>query len=411
MTDGARLKLWMLNQYAVGPNQAGGTRHAGLARGLALHGVDSLIIASPRSYMSGETPIDLKDAEAEEPQFMWLRAPSYSGNSVGRILNMLAFAVKATLVPLFIVARRRLDRPDVVMGSSPSLFAALAAWGLAKATGAKFILEIRDIYPKTIIALGHASRFHPFVVLLGCVERFLYRRAELVVSPLQRAGHHVNATVRAEKDWVWIPNYVDLARTPEPEEVRETAIPFRIVYTGTHGIANALDTVLIAADILRHRGVEFWFYGAGVAKSALRMQAEELKLTNAHFQDPVPKDQVVTVQQDADALLLVVRDSPLYEDGFSANKLYDYLAAGRPIIMASNAPDNPVAECAAGVTVAPENPQALADGIVDLMSKKPQERAEMGKRGRELVRRTYDLPIVARALAEALKGLFVEDGG
>ena len=197
---------------------------------------------------------------------------------------------------------------------------------------------------------------------------------------------------------------MDLAQASEPRPAKVHPRPFSVVYTGQHGVANSLDTVLEAARLLND-DVEFRLYGDGVAKPQLLEKAARLKLTNVVFENPVPKEQVSEIQQAADAVLLMIRDSPLWEDGFSPNKLYDYLASGRPVIFAAQVSHNPVAESSAGITIRPEDPKALAEGIVGLTTISAEARDEMGRRGRDLVASTYDLPVVAQNLARVLQTL------
>lgn len=397
------MKLWIVNQYAGTPNQPGHTRHWALAQEMSRSGIDSLIIASPTSYMTRSPSKPLARLTTHGAvSFLWLSAPAYRGNGLGRIINMLAFAFKAVMLPLAFLARGQLDRPAAVIGSSPSLFSAASAWCLAKFTRSAFVLEVRDIYPKTITALGYGAPSHPYVRLLGLLEKLLYRRADLIVSPLQAMGTHVEKTIGKLPDWAWVPNSVDTDEVPPPHPIRETPRPFKLTYAGAHGVPNSLQTIIQAAELLSGEDIEIRLIGDGISKKALIEEASRLQVNSVRFHDPVPKCEIFAHLQESDGLLFTIQSSPLFEDGFSPNKLYDYLASGRPVVISTDAPFNPVADAQAGITVSPQDPAALAAGIRELIAMPPDQRAMMGRRGREHVESHYALRTTAAVLAEAL---------
>lgn len=405
------MHVWIVNQYAAGANEAGCTRHAGLAKELKKNGFHTLIVSSPRSYMSG-APTELASKQQggkRTSRFLWLKAPSYSGNGLGRIVNMAVFALKSLVVPAIRVWRGRLVRPSIIVGVTPSMFAATSALLLAKIVRCPFVLEVSDLYPKTITSLGHASPRHPYIRLLSFLERLLYRRADFILSPLQRMGDHVERTIGQRRPGAWVPNHVDLDLSEVPTPVNMNSQPFKIIYTGTHGLANSLETLLQAAQLLNDADVVIELFGDGVAKAGLQQQSKEMGLTNVTFKDPVRKHVIPLVLENADGLVLPVIDSPLYDDGLSPNKLYDYLAAGRPTIIATNSPHNPVSENCAGLTVAPEDPEALAEGIRLLMDTSLEERAAMGVRGRKVVETVYNLSVVTRTYVECFRKLSVRN--
>lgn len=346
-----------------------------------------------------ETHATRKDAN---PEFFWIKAPNYSGNGLARLLNMITFGLKCVALPYVAVVTRKNRKPSLVWGSSPSLFAGVSAWALSKLLHTPFVLEIRDIYPQSIVALGRASSRHPFIRALRSIEKFLYRRANLIISPLKHVDVHVESSIGRSRPFIWVPNYADLSQRPEPTPAAESPDPFVIVYTGTLGLANEMSVAVEALALLQEDGVELHLYGAGVALPALKRQAESLGLGNIRFMEPLPKPQIYQVQSRADALLIIVKDSPLYEFGLSPNKLYDYLASGSPTIYVCAASYDPVAEVGAGISVPSVTPQALAEAVRELKQMPARARTEMGRRGRALVSQEYDVTIVARRLADAL---------
>lgn len=402
------MTLWVVNQYALPPDRAGITRNHALADQMLPLGVETVIVASPTSYLTRRDPDRAPRPPVDRTRripYVWVDAPAYRRNGVMRVVNMLVFALGAVVVPLLRLLRRQVPRPDLVLGSSPTLFAGLSAWVLARVLRVPFVLEVRDLHPLSITELTGVSPRHPYIRLLARLEAFLYRRCDLVVSPLQGAGDHVASTIGTPRPWVWIPNSVDVAQVPLTRADASATSPFTFVYAGAHGLANSLDVLVEAAELLRDEPVRFVLYGDGVAKPELRARAERLHLTNLEFADPVPKTEVHARLAAADALVFLLHDSALFDHGLSANKLYDYLAAARPVLFASNSVHNPVAASQSGVTVRAASAAALAEGARRLMLTPHDERQEMGLRGRSYVQQHFNLRDLAEILAERLRAL------
>jgi len=177
------------------------------------------------------------------------------------------------------------------------------------------------------------------------------------------------------------------------------------MYVGGHARYHGLDVILEAAALLeraRDHAVRFVFVGDGPEKARLVARAQELRLGNVEFRGLVPKRQVPVVMQDADAFVLKFRDLPLLRFGASPIKLFDYLAAGRPVIYACNSRNNAVEEAMAGLTVPSEDAAGLADAVRRLQAMSVEERMAMGANGREYVKRHRDTRLLAERLERAL---------
>jgi len=400
----------MVNHYAVSPSQSGGTRHFTLGRELVRRGHDVTIVASNFDYQTAGDrlpPGEVQGVETVEGvRFLWLRTPPYRGNTIGRLRNMLAFAAR--------VRGGRpmagLGRPDVVLGSSPHPFAALAAQSLARRHRVPFVLEVRDLWPQSLVDLGNISTYHPFILLLSAVERRLYRGADRIVSLLPNAAPHMVARGASAERIAIVPNGVDLSSVGDPEPPGPSEL-FTVAYAGAHGVANDLGTVLEAAALLRGRPdaghIRFRLIGDGPLKPALKAEAAARGLANVAFDDALPKDMIHAWLQRADAFLMPLKDSPTFRWGVSPNKLFDYLASARPVVYAVNSSNNPVADAGAGVVVPPSDAQAMAGAVLQLAGTPPAERWAMGLRGRDYAMRNHTFPLLAekleRVLAEAVR--------
>jgi glycosyltransferase involved in cell wall biosynthesis len=147
------------------------------------------------------------------------------------------------------------------------------------------------------------------------------------------------------------------------------------------------------------------FIGEGTEKTALMRRASEVGLRSVSFEGRVPKSRIPTLAAGADGFVINVKGLPVYRYGISPNKLFDYLAARRPVIFASSARNNPVAEAGAGITVPPENPPAVAEAVRRLVSLSSEERDEMGLRGRRYVEAHHSYERLGERLEEALEEL------
>ncbi|WP_354687885.1 glycosyltransferase family 4 protein [Cupriavidus necator] len=400
--------VWILNHYAQEPdNGSGGTRHFHLAQHLASSGWQATVIAA-NAVGSIERPLEAGELSRldsiRDVAFLWVRTPLYEGDGAGRILNMLAYSWQTL--------RRRttrvLPRPDVVIGSSVHPFAAAAGALLARRFKVPFVFEVRDLWPQTLVDMGRLREWDWRTWALRKLEAWLYRRAARIVVLLPHASEYITPLGIPKERITWIPNGVDLSLfPPTPARTAEASGRFTLMYFGSHGQANGLDNVLQAMKLVQQRPegrhIMLRMVGDGLLKSALMAQAQRLGLDNVSFEPPVPKRRIPALAMEADAFVIAVRDLPqLYRYGISMNKLFDYLAAARPVVIASNAANNPVAESAAGLTVAAEQPEALADAILSIAAAPLETRLRMGRAGREYVERNHSFQHLAQCLATVL---------
>lgn len=405
------MKILIVSQYAVPASTVGITRHFALAKPLVGRGHEVTILASSFQHWTRQEtlPPDAGDVAVEVQdgvRFVWVRTPPYRRNGLARIGNMLAFARRALAADV----QARLGSFDVVMGSSPPLFAAWSAARLASRLGVPFVLEVRDLWPASLVHLGRVGPRHPLVWALRRLERWLYRRATAIVSVLPDAAESIAAAGGRREAIVWIPNGVDLALLPRADAPRPPAVQegtFTVMYAGAHNLANELDVVLAAAGLLLRSDlgdrVRFVFVGDGPEKARLREVAATMGLSNVAFEDPLPKREVYGRLAAADAYVLALQDLPLYRHGISVNKLYDYLALGRPVIFAAASSNNPVYEADAGISVLPGDPAALSGAVRALVQATPEERARMGRNGRAFIERYHDCAALAIRLERVLQ--------
>lgn len=382
----------VLNHFAVPPGQPGGTRHVELFG--KLEGWTHAIVAARRNLTTGRR-------QAAEPGFVPVWVLPYRGNGVTRVLNWASYAVTAT------VATLRGPRPDVVYASSPHLLAGLAGWVVARVRGARFVLEVRDLWPRVLLDLGRVTESSPVYRLLAALERFLYRRAEHIV---------VLATgTRRVLEGMGVPpgkiSYVPNAADPQdfaPSDCRErlrAAYGFTrttVVYAGAHGPANGLDMVLDAAAKVGDLDLDIVLVGDGVEKQRLIRRAQIEGLANVRFLPPVPKTAVPDLLHAADLGLHVLADVPLFQGCVSPNKVFDYLAAGLPVLTNSPGVVGELVEGARGGWAV--TPHGIADGLREAMEVGPETLVARGTLGRGWIARHQGRRAMAIRLAGVLDG-------
>lgn len=423
-SSGLKPEIWMINQYAITPDLPGGTRHYDFGCELVKAGYSVRIFASDvnlalRRHTKLHDGQLYREEDLNDVRFVWVRAGTYKANNWRRAWNMVSFAANAFRVGW----RLRGARPRAIVGSSPHPLAALGAWILAKATRARFILELRDLWPQALIDMGGLSEHGLAVRGMRLLERFLYRVAEHIVILAPGSENYLIARGVPKDRIAYIPNGVHLRNfgakhdmrnhsavsaspgelAADAEDMVESAA-FTVVYAGAHGPANSLETVLEAASLLAsHPGIRFVLVGDGPSKASLLVRADKLHLENVIFLDPVPKEQMPDLLASADAALITLRAIDAFAYAISPNKLFDYMAAGKPVLCA--VPGDMarlVQDTRAGIAIEPENPQALADAVVRLLETPAEERVAMGGRGRLLIQERYSREQLAKELLAIL---------
>lgn len=406
--------MWIFNHYAVTPDMSAGTRHYDFAKGLAGRGYKTTIFAS--SFLWGqrkELKLDKNEKHKVENfdglNFVWVKTFPYQKNDWRRIVNMVSYMNRAYWLGRKIAGEAcGIEKPDVIIGSSVHLFAVYTAYLLSKRYKVPFIMEVRDLWPQTLIDMG-VSKWHPFIILLRKLEKYLYKRADKIITVLGGADKYIGSLGIKFNGTALVPNGVDL----EGFNIKETNFKnqkpldsgFTVTYAGAIGKANNLDVVIKAAEILYkgHPDIKFLFIGDGQEKTRLSRIVKEKHLNNVKFKDPVPRREIGGVLANADGLLFNLEDSPVFKYGISSNKLFDYLASGKPVIFSCNAANNPVEEAKAGITVSPNNPEKLASSILKLYHMPKKQKEEMGKRGREYVEKYHSIPVLVDKLEEVIK--------
>ncbi len=399
--------VWIFNHDAIEPGGSGATRHYNLSKYLLHYGWRSSVIAASVEYNTGRQRLGKRESvrlsNYNGVDFLWVKVPKYKGNGIGRILNMLTYTFRVMLP----ATTKRLPPPDVIIGSSVHPFAAFAARVIAWRYGVPFVFEVRDLWPQTLIDFGRIKQNSVLAIMLRWLERWLYKRSAKIIV-LMPFAHKYIVPLGIDRDKiVWLPNGVDISWFPEAPLVdKGEHDPFIYMYFGAHGEANGLENLVKAMSIVEedkmHRPIFLHLVGDGPLKGQLIELSKSLALENIVFLPPVPKVEISQLAAKADAFVFNLQDVPVFRFGISSNKLYDFLACGRPILFCSNAKNNPVEEAEAGITVPPGDPAKLAEAMINLALSPYSDRKKMGLSGRLYVEQNNNFNILSKKLSMVL---------
>lgn len=395
------LHILLIHQAFVDLDEAGGTRHTEFARQLVANGHRVTVITSPVSYLTGKE----KGAQNEGlPGYRVLRAATYRSlhrSFFHRLLNFLSFTVSSFFAGLGV------RDVDVVWGTTPPIFQAVTAWALARLKRRPFLLEVRDLWPAFAVEVG-VLRNGALIRASEWLERFLYRHADRIVVNSPGFVEHVKA--RGSKNIVVVPNGADAAMFAAADGNAFRAQhglqgKFVTLYAGAHGLSNDLGIVLQAAQQLQtDTQIALVLVGDGKDKPALQRQAADMELDNVHFVPSLSKMQMPTALAAADACIAILKPIPLYATVYP-NKVFDYMAAGKPVILAIDGVIRSVVEQAgAGIFVPPGDASALATAIRELATK-PEQAKHMGEAGRKYLEKHFDRATLARQMQETIEEL------
>jgi lipopolysaccharide/colanic/teichoic acid biosynthesis glycosyltransferase/glycosyltransferase involved in cell wall biosynthesis len=311
--------------------------------------------------------------------------PSHDNSAIGRILNYASFAISAALTGTALI-----KTPDIVYVYHPPATVGLAAMVIRLFRKAPFVYDIQDLWPDTVALSGMMSR-PAAVTLLDKWCNLVYRCARYIVvlSPgfKQQLVRRGVPPEKIDVIYNWSPETTlhPAAPCPELASMLEGAGYFNVMFAGTMGTAQALDSVLDAAGLCleTHPTVRFVFIGGGVERKRLETKAADLELTNVHFLPRRPMDAMETVLSSADVLLVHLKDHPLFRITIPS-KTQAYMAAGKPVLMAVGGDAaNLVIESGGGLVCEPENPKSLADAVARFVQMSPEERRSMGEAGKK----------------------------
>jgi glycosyltransferase involved in cell wall biosynthesis len=380
------MKILLVNQAFVSPDEPGHTRHFEMAQYLRACGHELVIVASDLNYQTGQRTVERVGLFAEQmiDGVRILRAyifPALHRSYFWRIISFLSFMFTSVWTAFTV------KNVDIVMGTTPPIFQAVSAWFVALIRRKPFLLEVRDLWPEFGVSMGVLK--NPIVIALArWLENFLYARAThiLVNSPAYK--EHMLGKGLPENKITYIPYGTDVDMfNPDVDgsPVRKKLgleNKFVVLYAGALGQANDIDTILRAAERLNHESqIRFVLFGDGKERARLESESKRMNLTNVIFAGVCPKKEMPLVIASSDVCLAILQDVPMFRTTYP-NKVFDYMAAARGTVLVIDGVVREVIESSGGgVFVSPGNEEQLAKTIHELLND-PQRVKQMGLNAR-----------------------------
>lgn len=385
------MRFLILTQYYLPEVGAPQVRLSSFARQLRDAGHEVTVLTGMPNYPSGMVDPDYRGrlfVRESHDGIRVLRTWLYATNEarmIPRLASYLTFCVSS------ILALPAIGKPDVVFVESPPLFLGVSGYLLARLRGARWMLNVSDLWPDTVVEMGVLGPGRALSAAFA-LERWLYRKADWVVGVTVGIRDRLldDKQLPAEKV-LFLPNGADTdlfaPRTRDGALADQLGLDGRqlFLFAGLHGHAQDLPTIVAAANILRDRAdILIGFVGGGPVKSWAMSESERLGLRNVLFVDPQPLAEMPRYWSLARAAVVTLRDMPLF-DGARPSKSFPPMASGVPVLFAGRGEMRDLLEHAgAGIAVPPENPAALAEAI-RLLADDPEGAAEMGRNARGLV--------------------------
>jgi glycosyltransferase involved in cell wall biosynthesis len=400
-------RVLYVSQYFVGADQPGGVRHWQHCQALVRAGHDVTVVTSYVQHKERTVPERYQGKrmvrEEEDGLVVWrtYSTPGYGRDLRSRLSSYTSFALWGGL------AAMKAGKHDVVVASSPPLPAAAAAALIARGRRSTFILEVRDLWPDSAVAMGLVTN-RRIIGVARRMEHYCYRSASRIVALTEGIRDGVVEQGVNPSKITLITNGIDITTGPS-NGAGSVLVPdgaFVAMYLGAHGTYSSLGTVLDAAERLRGRDdIRFVLVGGGDQKPGLVDDARRRNLHNVTFVDPVPKRDVPSYLSRADVCILPYQDKELFA-GALPNKTFDYMGAERPILAAVRPGEvsQLVETAACGVTVPPEDAAAMAQAVERMAADRPGSR-RMGENGGTYVRAHYDRAVLAEKFVKVVESV------
>lgn len=402
------MHILLIHQAFAALDEPGGTRHHELARYLADKNHRVSIIASPVSYLTGDDQSSFPIKDDKNGSICIYRTYTYAAlhkSFFHRLISFFSFMISSFFKALSV------KKVDLVWGTTPPIFQSFTAWLIARIKRAPFLLEVRDLWPEFAIAVGVLK--NPLLIRMSFwLEKFLYCHADRIV--VNSPGFVEHVANKGGKNIEIIPNGadVDLFEVFGAQQARNILgwdEKFTVLYAGAHGLSNDLDVILESAKELSiNPEIQFVFVGDGKEKSGLTEKAKIMGLTNVHFLPPVSKKKIGGTLSAADACIAILKPIEMYKTTYP-NKVFDYMAAAKPVILSIDGAIRKVIESAdCGIFCAPGDPHAIVDAVNFLYNNQNRSR-QMGLNGRKYLKEYFDREQIAGKLAGLLEEM-VENG-
>ena len=402
----------ILNHHASAPDVGGGGRHYGLAKLFSENGHKITIIAS--SYANSRKKYNYSEEVVikqfnDNFNFVYLKTKPAYINIISRFANYIDYMWKAAKFDRFEY------KPNVIIASSVHPLAWVAGYKLSRRYNAKFIVEVRDLWPLSMYEDFSGIIRKIVFSFFESLERKYYNLADAIITTAPYAYEYMEEKYGIDRNKVFhIPHGLDISEFDKNTELEEKVLGdelrqvldnnFCVTYTGSLSKSEGLPAFVESAKYLKNiKGVKLVIIGSGSEKLNLEKIIREQYLDNVIMVDRQPRNFIPLILKKSDILFCGLKERKVFEYGISKNKFYDYMASGKPIIFASSVRDSLIDKAKAGITVKPHEPEELAKAIKYLYENIDTIGKQYGQNGRRYVERYHTNVKIAQQFLDVIE--------
>jgi len=406
--------VWIFNHYAHGTYFNKGGRHYWFAKNLLKKGYEPTIFCASTRHNS-DMSVDIPGGtyrlkSVEKIPYVFVKTTKYK-NGIERIKNMWNFY--KNLYPSTAEYGKEYGKPDVILASSVHPLTLLAGIKIAKKYNVPCICEIRDLWPETIVQYGTLKKNSLVAKLLYKGEKWLYNKADKLIFTIPGGKDYVEEIGLSSSKVRYINNGVDLEEYNKnkeefiySDEHLDNPSTFKILYTGSMGVANELTYLVQAAEKVQEKGIDniqFILFGNGSQRGKLKEYVQNKGLTNIVFKEKVEKKFIPNILSKSDLNVFTGKHIPLYKYGLSLNKLFDYIASGKPTLSNIESGYDILVKHDCGKSVKGGSVEALVDGILEFYNMDQKEYDQYCENSLTAIQ-NYDFKI----LTDKLEAIIIE---
>jgi glycosyltransferase involved in cell wall biosynthesis len=374
--------IWIFNHYIVPPFIEEGHRHSNFAKYLEKKGYSVYLFYSSKLHNRNENTIKdgkkYKIDNSDKGKYVAIRTRNYRGNGIQRILNMFDY-----FFGLFKITKeisKIEDKPDIIYASSVHLLTCLAGIIIARRYKVKCIVEIRDLWPESLVAYGIIKTGNPLLKFLYMFEKWIYKRADKIIFTMEGGVDYIK-----EKGW---DNQIDLSKVNHinngvdleafdnnvnniifDDNDLSNEKTFKVIYSGSIRKANNIELIINAAKYIKEqsdRNIKFIIFGDGNDREPLEKKCMNERITNVVFKGRVDRKYIPYILSKADLNILNYRYNDIWKYGGSQNKNFEYLASGRPILSTVTMGYDIIEKYGAGISLSDQSEKSIGDAIIKI---------------------------------------------
>lgn len=408
------MKIWIINHYAIPPSMGGLVRHYYFSKYLQKKGHKVQIFTSSKIHNTDVNMVEGKELYKKQKvdgiTYTFVKTSDYKGNGIKRIINMLEFPIRMWRV------QRYFEKPDVIYTSSPDLFTALSAILLAKFLKLPCVVEVRDLWPESIVEYNGMSRKNLLIQILYQLEKWIYIHADQLIFTMSGVEEYLK-----EKGWLckieknkihYINNGIDLEEfdyNREHYKLEDIDLDndetFKVLFMGSVRKVYHLDFLVDVAKELKRRGldkIKILIYGDGTEREQLVARCKRENIDTIIFKGRIEKKYVASVLDRGDLNLIHLQKSSILKYGCSWNKLFEYMASGKPILSTVNI--NNSKDLKKGITKIVSNVSVdkVCDAIVEIWNLSEEEKRKAGSIAR-FISKEYSYAQLTKELIKVIE--------